>query len=265
MSRPADRFPELRVAENAARAAAAIQVDRYERLERIVHKSEKDLVTEVDHLSEEAIIATIREAFPDDGILAEESGHSRPVVSPGRLWVVDPLDGTVNYANGIPFFGVSIALTVDGRPIVGVVLDPMRDELFSAIRDTGAWLDGEPIAHTPKERILDAVVHLGLPRTGFARRSSRIRKAARITRSMGSATLALAYLANGRFDAYIQWSGLSTWDICAAGLIAEEGGALVTAPDGGSWFDLARAPRSIGIVAASPGHHATYLEMLRQR
>ena len=269
---------ELDVAQEAARAAGRIQVDLYERLERIVHKSEKDVVTEADHLSEEAILEAIRRAFPQDAFLAEESGHSGPRAAtsaeveaasgsstdrpPERLWVVDPLDGTVNYANGLPFFAVSIGLVIDGRAELGVIFDPLRDELFSAVRGGAARLDGRPIRMPGKEKLGDLVVHVGLPRTGFARRNARIRKAVRITRSMGSAALALAYLANGRFDAYVQWSGLSAWDICAAGVIAEAGGALVSTPDGGPWFDLARAGRTIGIVAAAPGHHASLLRML---
>ncbi len=151
---------ELAVATEAARAAAAIQVEHYERLEHIVKKSARDVVTEADHLSEEAIIATIRRAFPDDQVLAEESGHSGagtgtgPVDGSGssatveaghRIWVIDPLDGTVNYAAGIPHFCTSVGLVVGGQPTVGVVLDPMLGELFSAVAGQGAWLDGTPI------------------------------------------------------------------------------------------------------------------------
>ena len=251
---------ELEVAIGAARSAGTIHVDHYERLERIVHKSEKDVVTEVDHLSEAAILEAIREAFPDDAFLAEESGVSG--IPADRLWVIDPLDGTVNYANGIPFFAVSIGLVIDGHPVLGVVLDPVRDELFHAVSGGGAFLDGSPIHNPGKERISDAVVHLGLPRSGFARQSTRYRRAVRITRQMGSATLSLTYVANGRFDAYVQWQGLSTWDICAAGVIATEGGAVVTSRLGNRWFDVGMPSRSIGIVAAMPQHHATYLEML---
>ena len=273
---------ELATATVAARAAGAIQVDRYERLERIVHKGEKDVVTEVDHLSEAAIIETIRAAFPDDAFLAEESGHTPAAAgamavavaaeaasalshaghSGARLWIVDPLDGTVNYANGIPFFAVSIGLVIDGQPVLGVVLDPLRDELFAAVAGHGATLDGGPIRLPDKERLSDAVAHVGLPRSGFARRSAALHRAVRITRSMGSATLALTYVANGRFDAYVQWRGLSLWDITAAGVIATEGGALVTAPDGGPWFDLSRPSRSVGIVAAAERHHAALRELL---
>ncbi len=259
---PDELAHELQVACQAARAAGAIHVERYERLERIVHKSEKDVVTEVDHLSEEAILAAIRGAFPDDGILAEESGASGGTAE--RLWVIDPLDGTVNYANGLPFFAVSIALVIDGEPRLGVVMDPLRDELFHAIAGQGAFLDQRPIRNPGKARLGDAVVHLGLPRSGFARQNTRYRRAVRITRSMGSAALSLTYVANGRFDAYVQWQGLSTWDICAAGLIASEGGATVTSRLGNRWFDPGMPSKSIGIVAAMPQHHAVYLEMLAQ-
>jgi len=244
----------------AAHAAGAIHVDHYERLERIVHKSEKDVVTEVDHLSESTILEAIGRAFPDDAFLAEESGVSGRQAD--RLWVIDPLDGTVNYANGIPFFAVSIGLVVGGDPVLGVVLDPVRGELFHAVSGGGAFLDGSPIHNPGKDHIGDAVVHLGLPRSGFARQSTRYRRAVRITRQMGSATLSLTYVANGRFDAYVQWQGLSTWDVCAAGLIATEGGAVVTSRTGSRWFDLDMPSKSMSIVAAMPRHHAAYLEML---
>jgi myo-inositol-1(or 4)-monophosphatase len=268
---------ELAVAVEAARAAAAIQVEHYERLEQIVKKSARDVVTEADHLSEAAIIATIRRAFPDDQVLAEESGHSEakagagpvdgsgssaPVDAGHRIWVIDPLDGTVNYAAGIPHFCTSVGLVIGGQPTVGVVLDPMRGELFSAIRGQGARLDGHPI-HASKGVLGDGVISLALPPVGFAKRELAVRKAVRVPRSMGSAALGLAWVGNGRFDAYVQWRGLSLWDIAAAGLIAQEGGATVTTTDGGAWFDLTRATRATGLVAAPPAHHATLLALLR--
>jgi myo-inositol-1(or 4)-monophosphatase len=264
----------LAVAREAALAAGRIQMERYERLERIVHKSERDVVTEADHLSEELIIAAIRAEFPSDGFLAEESGKTdaQPPAHPplpaspmaDRLWIIDPLDGTINYANGIPVFCVSIALVVDGRPQVGVIHDPSRGELFSAVAGRGVWLDGVSIRLPGKERLIDAVVSVSLPGRGFARRTAHLHKAVRVTRDLGSAALELAYVANGRFDAFIQWGGLSAWDIAAAGLIAQEAGAVVTSPDGGPWFDLARASKRMGLVAASPAHHATLIALLRK-
>jgi len=254
---------ELTIASQAARAAGAIQMELYERLVSIDFKSEKDVVTEADHLSEAAILEIVGRAFPGDGFLAEESGESGAAgAAADRLWVIDPLDGTVNYANGIPFFAVSIGLVIAGEPVLGVVLDPTRDELFTAVRGGGAFLDGRPIHCANKPRIGDTVVHLGLPRSGFAQQNTDFRRAVRIVRAMGSATLAMAYLANGRFDGYVQYQGLSTWDICAAGVIAIEGGAIVTSRQGGNWFALDMPSKSISIVAAAPPHHASFLELL---
>jgi myo-inositol-1(or 4)-monophosphatase len=267
-----DLAAELAVATEAARRAGALQRERYERLERIVHKSQFDVVTEVDTLSEQLIIGALREAFPADAFLAEESGRSHVVAASGngaapapaqRLWVIDPLDGTVNYANGIPVFCVSIGLVEDGRPVLGVVHDPVRDELFSAVAGRGARLDGQPIRHPVKDKLSDLVVSLAISRRGMLRRERAVRQRIRVSRVMGSAALALAYVANGRFDAFIQSGGLSLWDICAAGLIALEGGATVSTLAGGPWFDVRSADRSIGLLAAAPAHHPTFLELLR--
>jgi myo-inositol-1(or 4)-monophosphatase len=269
--------PELEIAIDAALDAGRIQRDRLGRLERIVHKSAKDVVTEADHASEEAILSLVRAAFPTDHVLAEESGHSSAAtgsaptdgsaashpVDPGhRIWIVDPLDGTVNYANAIPFFCVSIALAVGGRPVVAVVLDPVRGDLYTAIAGEGAYRDGHRVHQPHKERMEDTVCHLALPKRGFAARESAIVKAVRVTRVLGSAALALSYAADGRFDSYVQYRGLSLWDIAAAGLIAEEAGVRVTDPAGAPWFDLSMASRSIGIVAAGPAHHARLIELL---
>lgn len=254
-------------------------MERYERLERIVRKSEHDVVTEVDELSEQLILSTIREAYPTDAFLAEESGHSRtgePMGGndgtdrpdrtdgglPDRLWVIDPLDGTVNYANGIPIFCVSIGLVEAGRPVLGVVHDPVRDETYSALAGDGARLDGVSIRLPEKEKLSDLVLSLALPARGWAVRDRRIRRGIRVARSLGSAALSLTYVANGRFDGFVQSGGLSLWDICAAGLIAREGGARITAVDGGEWFDVTRTAKSIGIVAAASTHHQTLLESL---
>ncbi len=247
-------------------------MERYERLERIVHKSEHDVVTEVDELSEQLIIGAIRDAHPMDAFLAEESGHTRALPPAGeasvdverdRVWVIDPLDGTVNYANGIPIFCVSVALVEDGRPVLGVVHDPVRAETFTAVAGEGAFLDGALISQPAKEKMSDLVVSLALPAGGWSRRERKIRRSIRVSRNVGSAALALTYVANGRFDAFVQAGGLSPWDVCAAGLIASEGGARVTSPDGGPWFDLSRQSKKTGIVAAVEPHHATFLEMLR--
>ena len=255
-----DLSRELTIAADAARVAGEIQMGLYERLDAVDLKGEKDVVTEADHRSEAAIIERIGAAFPGDAFLAEESGASAEQAD--RLWVIDPLDGTVNYANGIPFFAVSVGLCIEGEPVLGVVLDPTRDELFTAVRGGGAQLNGAHIQLSHDKRMGDHVVSLGLPSRGFGRQYREIRRRVRITRAMGSATLSLAYLANGRFDAYVQWTKLSLWDICAAGVIAIEGGAVVTSCLGNAWFDLGMPAKSIGIAASAPQHHQAYLDLL---
>lgn len=260
---------ELLFARETAAAAGGVLMDHYERLERIDHKSAHDVVTEADHLSEALVIAAIRDRFPGDAILAEESGaHAAQAagsVVSGRTWVIDPLDGTVNYANGLPVFCVSIGFVVDGRPTAGVVLDPTRGDLFAATVDGPATLNGRPIRASAKDKLSDYVVSLALSGRSVASRARALRKEIRIWRSMGSASLGLAYVANGRFDAFVQESGLSAWDIAAAGLIAERAGAVVSAFDGSGWYDPARTTRAAGIVAAPAAHHARVLGLASGR
>ena len=142
-----------------------------------------------------------------------------------RVWIIDPLDGTVNYANGIPVFCVSVGLAIGGRPALGVIYDPVRDEMFTAQAGTGraARRPADPPAGQGQARRLRRVALTAAARLGEARAQDP--QAIRVSRSMGSAALALAYVGNGRFDAFVQTGGLSLWDICAAGLIASEGGA----------------------------------------
>lgn len=258
--------------ELAVRAGDLLR-ERYGRVGRIDHKSARDVVTEVDHLSERLVIDGIRGAFPTDGILAEESGanaHARDAaagqprdLAHGRTWIIDPLDGTINYANGIPFFCVAIALVEDGRPAVGVVHDPMRDETFWATAGGPAHLDDAEVTVSGKPNLSDFVVSLALGGRAVATRARAVRRAIRVSRSMGSSALALAYVANGRFDAFVQSGGMSAWDVAAAGLIAERAGALVTDPAGGPWFEVARAERAFGALAAPPAHHAELLRLTR--
>jgi len=263
-----DRRADLEFTVELAQRAGRILTERFEKVERIDFKSAKDVVTEVDHLSEALIIEAIRAAHPGDGIVAEESGEHvaaaghAPTAGVGRAWVIDPLDGTINYANGIPFFCVSIALVEAGRPVVGVIHDPMRGETFAAADAGPATLDGRPIVTSAKTKLSDFVVSMALSGPRLITRARAVRKAIRVSRSMGSAALALAYVGNGRFDAFVQQGGLSSWDIAAAGLIAERGGATLTDLAGGPWFDVSRKPRSIGVLAAPAAHHAELLRMV---
>ena len=259
---------ELAFAVKTAAAAGAVLMDRYERLEQIDYKSARDVVTEADHQSEALVIDAIRARFPDDAILAEELGaHAAREARPanGRIWVIDPLDGTVNYANGLPVFCVSIGLVADGRPVAGAVLDPTRGETFAAVADGPATLNGRPIHVSTKEKLSDAVLSLSLSGRSVSSRARAIRREVRVTRSMGSAALALGYVANGRFDAFLQETSLSLWDIAAAGLIAERAGATVTAFGGGAWYDPSKASRAIGLIAGPPPFHARLMSLANQR
>ncbi|MFL5779188.1 MAG: inositol monophosphatase family protein [Chloroflexota bacterium] len=267
-SEPVGFAAELAFATSLAIRAGIVLMDRYERVERVDHKSARDVVTEVDHLSEALIVDAIRGSYPGDAIIAEESGAHEPLgdgpsTAASRTWLVDPLDGTVNYANGLPLFCVSIALAVDARPAVGVVHDPARGETFAATIDGVATLDDRPVRASDKDALTDLVIALGLGGRAVATRGRRVRKAIRVSRNLGSAALSLAYVANGRFDAFIQQGGLSSWDVAAAGLIAERAGATVTDMAGDAWFDLARPTRTIGILAAPPAHHSALLDLAR--
>jgi myo-inositol-1(or 4)-monophosphatase len=255
--------PELELAIDLAHQAGRIQMERYERLEAIRAKGPRDVVTEVDHLCEDLVRLAVRDRYPSDSFYAEEIGavaHIGP--SSGRVWIVDPLDGTVNYANGIPFFCISIALVADGRPVVGVVYDPTRDETFAAAIDGPSLRNGQPIEVGRKELLEDLVVTLAVGGRGTARKRHAALKTIRAHRSMGSAALTLAYVGCGRFDVYAQGAGLSAWDVAAAGLIAERAGARVTTLDGKPWFDLAYPAKKWSCLAASPAHHAAMREML---
>jgi len=271
---------ELALAIELAHQAGAIQMERYERLEDIRAKGPRDVVTEVDHLCEALVMKAVRTRYPADDFYAEEIGEVAAEIGEpadgsggaaggtggraksGRVWIVDPLDGTINYANGIPFFCISIALVADGQPVAGVVYDPTRDETFAGAVDGPSLRNGHEIHCGDKEKLEDAVATLAVGGRGTVRKRREALKRIRAHRSMGSASLTLSYVANGRFDVYAQGAGLSAWDVAAAGLIAERAGARVTTLDGKPWFDLATPAKKWSCLAASPRHHATILELL---
>ena len=228
----------LALAQRLARAAGAIQRDRFETGVRVSTKSSTiDLVTEVDHACERLIVEAIQAERPDDAILAEE-GHGEDANDRRWRWVVDPLDGTTNYAHGYPRFCVSIGVEQEGERAVGVVYDPLLDELYHAVRGEGAWLGERRLSVSPQPELGQALVA-----TGFAydvHRSSadnaacfaRMLKAARGIRRDGSAALDLCYVAAGRFDAYWEFK-LHAWDVAAGNLIVEEAGGRISDADGG--------------------------------
>jgi len=258
---------ELTFATMLARRAGTILTESYEKLDRIDYKSKRDVVTNADYASERLVINAIKDRFPGDAILAEESGDHAGVLrddgsSNGRTWVIDPLDGTVNYANGIPYYCVSIGLVVDDVPTVGVIFDPARNDLYDAAVDGPASLNGEPITTSTKETLSDYVVSLAVIGRGGLARERKIAPLIRIHRRMGSAALALVYVANGRFDAFVQNGGLSPWDVAAAGLIAARAGAVVTDITGGPWWNAGLHGPRTSVVAAPVAQHAALLELL---
>ncbi len=253
---------ELAVALELVRSAGRLVAARYEDSGPVAYKGARDIVTEVDHASEALVRAGLATRFPGDAFYGEESGRDATVAA--RVWVCDPVDGTINFANGLPFFCVSLALVADGQPVVGVIHDPLRQETFAAAAGCPPTLDGRPVSVSAKERLSDVVMALNIGGRAPARRIARVRHEIRVSRTMGSAALALAYVANGRFDAFCQNIGLSAWDVAAAGFIAERAGAVVTDLDGGPWFDLAAPTRGMGVLAAPPAHHARLLALLRE-
>jgi myo-inositol-1(or 4)-monophosphatase len=257
---------EQAFADELARRAGALLLRSYGRVERISRKSKRDVVTEVDYASERLVLDAVRATYPHDAILAEESGHHEhhqpDGTASGRTWVVDPLDGTVNYANGIPYFCVSIALVTEERPLMGVVYDPSRDDCYTAVADGPAQLNGQPVHASAKKALGDFVVSLAIIGRGGIGRERTIGQQIRIPRRMGSAALSLAYVGSGRFDAFVQNGGLSLWDVAASGLIAERGGATVSDLHGGRWWDLERRSATVSIVAAPQPHHGELLRLL---
>jgi myo-inositol-1(or 4)-monophosphatase len=265
LGRSAEYGPEMEMAVELAQAAGRIQMERYEHLDDIQAKGPRDVVTEVDHLCEGLVMRAVQARYPSDSFYAEEIGQvaAMSALESGRVWIVDPLDGTINYANGIPFFCISIALVAQGRPVVGVVYDPTRDEMFTGAIDGPSLRNGSAIKVGDKELMSDVVATLAVGGRGTVKKRHAAIKSIRAHRSMGSAALTLSYVACGRFDIYGQGAGLSAWDVAAAGLIAERAGARVTSLEGGPWFDLAYPAKKWSCLAGSPRHHAAMLAMLK--
>jgi len=260
MSHPAhDELLACAVA--AAEAGAKVLADRFGGERRIEHKGHIDLVTDADRAAEEAVLAVIRDRFPGHAILAEEEGASG--ASPVR-WIVDPLDGTTNYAHGIPHFCTSVACEIGGRLEVGVIVDPLRGECFRAARGRGAFLGGTRLRVTDPGALDRAVLATGFPywvqeRTeevlelfgAFLRRAQGVRR-------FGSAALDLAWVAAGRYDGFFELK-LKPWDVAAGVLLVEEAGGIVTGLEGGP-FDL----RDGDTLAAGPALHPLLVPVAAQ-
>lgn len=252
----------LTVAEQAARAAGE-ELRSWQTRFTIHEKGRFDLVTDADRAAQERVQQILTQAFPDHAFLGEETplaARGELLSSKKPLWVVDPLDGTTNYVHRNPCYAVSIGLVQAGKPLVGVIYDPSRDELFSALAGSGAALNREPIQVTQVSSLSEALIAMGFPadwRTDprisstwnwFGHRSQGMRRT-------GSSALNLAYLGAGRFDGFVafqQWP----WDVAAGMLIVEEAGGTVSQADGQP-YDVLRG----SLIAASNG--ALHPELLR--
>ncbi len=223
--------------EAGARRAGKILAERFAGERTVELKGGIDLVTDADKASEAALIEFIRARHPTHEILAEESGLTAATGAEGFRWIIDPLDGTTNYAHRVPHFCVSVALEDAQGLLAGVVLDPLRNELFSAARGLGATLNGAPLRTSEVGGLNQALLCTGFPYDVRERPEGPLGlfnhfiKKAQGIRRMGAAALDLAYVAAGRYDGFFEF-GLKPWDIAAGALLISEAGGVVRQIDG---------------------------------
>ena len=254
---------ELAVAIGAAREAGAVLREELGRARRIDFKgSPTNLVTEMDGRAEALIVARLLGAFPEDAVLAEERGAVAG--RSGRRWIIDPLDGTTNYAHGVPTFGVSIALQVGDRITVGVIHDPNHGETFTAERGGGAFVNGVPLAVSATADLNESLLCTGFPYDIRQARRNNLAEFAAFSlqaqgvRRMGSAVIYLAYVAAGRMDGYWELR-LGPWDVAAGALMVEEAGGRITNLTGGP-LDI-DAP---AVVASNGRIHDEMVQVLKR-
>jgi len=249
---------ELEVAKKAAQEAGEILREHFQKSNAVTLKVDKSFQTKVDKLAESRIISTIKDSFPDHSINAEESGLSS--ASSKYLWLIDPLDGTTNYATHVPFFSVSIALVENGNLKLGVVYDPNNKELFHAELGNGSWLNDSPIKVSETNKLNE--FKLGYSRSGRAKEmfADIFAKAEKLTRTpkiLGSTALQLCYVASGRLDADISFSQ-EPWDIAAGVLMIQEAGGIVTDFSGSPW-----SINSKDVVVSNDKIHEELLKILK--
>jgi myo-inositol-1(or 4)-monophosphatase len=253
-----------RMARQAAFRAGQVISEKYGRLREVRSKGPRDLVTDADTAAQRAAIEVILERYPDHGILAEEDPGAHPdehghwQIPDGIVWIIDPLDGTTNYAGQLPLVSVSIGVAIDGVPVAGIIYDPLREEMFEGVQGAGATLNGRPLPRLTHVPLADSVVCLDWAREP-ERRSlavtsvTALAPVCRTLRALGSAALGLAYIASRRVEAYFHY-GIQPWD-CAAGaaIIPEIGGKLLT-PHGEGW--------QLGDMTLLAGHPALLDEIV---
>jgi myo-inositol-1(or 4)-monophosphatase len=231
--------PLLNTAVKAARKAGAIinraslDLDQL----RVTTKGHADFVTEVDKAAEQAIIEMLAQAYPDHGFLAEESGAHRPAGSADYTWIIDPLDGTTNFIHGFPQYAVSIACQHGGQITQAVIYDPSRNDLFTATRGRGAFLNDRRLRVSKRTQLKDCLLATGFPFRNLERIDHYLQLFKRVTactagiRRPGAAALDLAYVAAGRFDGFWEY-GLAPWDMAAGSLLVIEAGGLISDDEG---------------------------------
>jgi myo-inositol-1(or 4)-monophosphatase len=253
----------LTTAIEAVVKAGELQMAGFRRDIRIDKKGDIDLVTEIDVAVEQMFRTLIAERFPDHQILAEEFG-GLDAAPPGPCWVFDPIDGTTNYAHGVPIFCASLALEIDGVVEAGAVFDPTRGELFTAERGGGAFLNGQPLRVSGVKALVEALLVTGFPYDVHQRLDevvglfARFIGRARAVRRLGSAAIDLCYVAAGRMDGFWEMD-LQPWDIAAGALIVAEAGGTVTALSGQPF-----SPRGRHVLATNGHLHEAMLEVIRE-
>jgi Archaeal fructose-1,6-bisphosphatase and related enzymes of inositol monophosphatase family len=253
----------LNFAIETAREAGHVLLEKFGRKINISKKGEINLVTEADLASEALIIERIKSYYPKHSILAEESGEAVVIGGDGKWkWIIDPLDGTTNYAHGYPCFCVTLALEHNSEIVIGITFDPTRNELFAAEKGQGASLNGRRIRVSETEKLSDALVVTGFPydfkeRPDFARHLNDFLLYSRGVRRDGSAAIDMAYVACGRYDGFWE-DGLNPWDVAAGFLLIEEAGGRVTYYDE-SPFNVYTPP----ICASNGLIHSQMIEVLK--
>jgi myo-inositol-1(or 4)-monophosphatase len=237
LRRPSPLF--LATAIEAVVRAGDLQIARFGKGVRVDKKGAIDLVTEVDVEIERTFRALVAERFPDHDVLAEEMGDAGARGARHR-WVFDPIDGTTNFAHGVPIFCASLALEIDGEAAVAAVYDPNRKELFTAEAGVGSWLNGQRLKASTNDSVLESMLVTGFPYNvhqqadDFLKVFGQVLKRARAVRRLGSAAIDMCWVAAGRMDGFWEAS-LKPWDTRAAALILEEAGGKVTGMDGKKW------------------------------